>query len=300
VPLNVAIVVEKALDSVRPQAADKSIRLETAFDEAVIVLGDAQRLQQVVWNLVWNAVKFTPIGGWIRVSVRRVEGNIELTVSDNGTGISRGFLPHVFDWFRQAESVARGSQSGLGLGLGLVQHLVRLHGGTVHAQSAGEGHGATFVVTLPAYAVAVSEAADTQPAPEAPLEAVDVLVVDDDVDTLDVLRALLEHAGASVRTASSAGEARRAISIAEPDVLVSDISMPHEDGYVFLRSLRASNVMTPAIALTALARRQDADMAREAGYQVHLVKPADPDDLIAAVGNLNAQRSDFTSSSAVN
>lgn len=291
-PTDLASVVEKALDAVRPQAADKSIRLEASIEgEGLVVLGDAERLQQVVWNLVWNAVKFTPNDGWVRVTVRREGPSVELAVSDNGAGIPGRFIPFVFDWFRQGDAVARGSQSGLGLGLGLVQHLVRLHGGSVRVESAGEGHGSTFVVTLPAHTESLEEIAKAHATVEAPLESVGVLVVDDDVDTLDVLRALLEHAGAHVRTAISAAAARREISVAEPDVLISDISMPQEDGYVFMRALRAANVMTPAIALTALTRREDAETARAAGYHLHLIKPADPDDLIAAVSTLNEHRS---------
>jgi signal transduction histidine kinase/CheY-like chemotaxis protein len=290
-PTSLASVVEKALDSVRPQAADKSVRIETVFDDdELVVLGDTQRLQQVVWNLAWNAVKFTTPGGWVRIAGRRNGSTIELAVSDNGAGIPRGFLPFVFDWFRQADSVSRGSQSGLGLGLGLVQHLVRLHGGTVRAESDGEGHGSTFIVTLPAYAGASKEVLESARTIESPLESVSVLVVDDDEETRDVLRALLEEAGADVRTASSAAEARVEIGSAEPDVLISDISMPQEDGYAFMRALRASNVTTPAIALTALARREDAETARAAGYHLHLQKPANPDDLIAAVNSLNAHR----------
>jgi signal transduction histidine kinase/ActR/RegA family two-component response regulator len=300
-PTSLTSVVEKALDSVRPQAADKSVRIEMVFDEdELVVLGDAQRLQQVVWNLAWNAVKFTSPGGWVKIAGRREGSTIELAVSDNGTGIPRGFLPFVFDWFRQADSVSRGSQSGLGLGLGLVQHLVRLHGGTVRAESDGEGHGATFIVTLPAYAGVSNEAMEShRTVADSPLESVSVLVVDDDEETREVLRALLEEAGAEVRTASSAAEARVEIGTAEPDVLISDISMPQEDGYAFMRALRASNVKTPAIALTALARREDADTARAAGYHLHLKKPANPDDLIAAVNTLNVHRTHDSGHAAV-
>ena len=291
-PTNIGSVVEKALDAVRPQAAEKRLRLETSLPDDLVVLGDPERLQQVVWNLASNAVKFTGNGGTIRVLLRNVGTSVELSVSDSGVGIPATFLPHVFDWFRQADAMARGSQSGLGLGLGIVKHLVHVHGGTVRAESPGEGQGATFTVTLPLHlGTAFSESAlpadhleSVDPGPR--LNSLRVLVVDDDDPTRDALRAVLEDAGATVLTASSAAEARHIVFASTPDLLISDIAMPEEDGYALLRSLRAANVNTPAIALTALARREDAEAARAAGYQMYLIKPANPVTLIEEVANL--------------
>jgi signal transduction histidine kinase len=262
-PVKMSAIVEKALDAVRPQAADKAVRLETAFEEDLMVMGDPDRLQQVVLNLASNAIKFTPSGGWVRLTSHRAgPDTVELSVRDNGEGIRASFLPHVFDWFRQANPAGRGTQSGLGLGLGIVKYLTQLHGGSIRAESAGEGHGSAFVVRLPLYVEPPVE----EPAPQAPalehladtrLDAVRVLVVDDDEETREVLRALLEEAGATVETANGAEAARRTLNTSAPDVLISDIAMPDEDGYTLIRSLRASNVTTPAIALTAMARRED-------------------------------------------
>ena len=292
--VRIATVIEKALDALRPQAADKGVRLETVVDEDLMVIGDPDRLQQVVLNLASNAVKFTPSGGWVCVTSRRADAQtLELSVRDNGEGIRPTFLPHVFDWFRQANPLVRGAQSGLGLGLGIVKYLTQLHGGSIRAESAGEGHGAAFVVQLPLYLETPVETAGpagtSAPYPDIDprLEDVRVLVVDDNEETRDVLRALLEEAGATVQTASGAAEARRTLHLLAPDVLISDIAMPDEDGYALIRSLRASNVATPAIALTALARSGDRHTALAAGYQVHMIKPADPVDLIEAVGTLS-------------
>jgi len=291
-PVDIGGIVDNALDTVRPQAAEKSVTIDVSVPPGLLVLGDAERLQQVIRNLVWNGVKFSRPGGRVQVRGRHVTNAVELTVVDNGVGIAAEFLPHVFDWFQQADPRVGGSQAGLGLGLGIVQHLVKLHGGSVHADSAGHDAGATFVVTLPLYeahagAVAQPHLDDrTEPEDLPRLNSVRVLVVDDDDSTREVLKAILEAAGAEVQTASSAAEARRQVETATPDVLISDIAMPEEDGYALLRSLRASSVTVPAIALTALARRQDIATSRDAGYQMHMVKPADPVSLIAAVAHL--------------
>lgn len=290
-PTNLGTVAERALDSVRPQATDKQVRLDVSTDGSdLVVLGDPQRLQQVVWNLVSNAVKFTPPGGLVRIDLRSAGSHIELAVTDNGAGIPRGFLPFVFDWFRQADPLSRGSKAGLGLGLGLVQHLVRLHGGAVRAESEGEGTGARFVVSLPTHIGHVDETPEVHHISQSPLKNIRVLVVDDDEETRDVLKALLDQAGASVRIAPGAADARALVLAAPVDVLISDINMPEEDGYALLRSLRAAGVGTPAIALTALARREDAETARAAGFQLHLKKPANPDDLIEAVLSLHERQ----------
>ena len=281
-------VVEDALDSVRPQATEKKIEIETILPDSALVLGDPRRLEQIVWNLAWNAIKFTQPSGRITVHVTRTDREVTLTVSDTGVGISSNFLPYVFEWFRQEDARSR-SQAGLGLGLGIVRHLVQLHGGKVHAESRGLGHGATFTVTLPIYHPPTAVLAAPRPALQAPaaiahrLDSARVLVVEDDQDTREVVRKTLESAGASVDVASSASEARREMLMERPDVLISDIRMPEEDGYSLIRSLRSAGIDTPAIALTAYARHEDADEAHAAGFQIHLPKPIDAGQLVDAV-----------------
>jgi signal transduction histidine kinase len=289
-PVQLAEVVESALDAVRPQAVAKQVSLEVDLTGSPTVLGDPRRLEQVVWNILWNAVKFTEASGHVTVRLVRVDRVVTLTVTDTGVGISSAFLPQVFEWFRQEDARSR-SQSGLGLGLGIVRHLVELHGGTVSAESAGLGHGATFTVTLPAHDPATSLLGTPPPDQALPfvphcLDAARVFVVEDDQDTREILRATLETAGASVEVVSSAGDARRELLMDARDVLISDIRMPEEDGYSLLRSLRGAGIETPAIALTAYARREDADEAFAAGFQMHLPKPVDAGLLVEAVATL--------------
>ena len=289
-PVRLAEVVEAAVDTVRPEARGQQVEIEVTVDRSAIVLGDARRLEQVVWNLVWNAVKFTQPGGRITVSLEHTNNEAVLAVADTGVGISSKFLPHVFEWFRQADARAR-SQSGLGLGLGIVRHLVRLHGGSVRAESRGEGQGATFIVTLPIH-MADSTTASQLPSRLAfhpmstSLKDIRVLLVEDDDDTRELVRITLEQAGALVDAVGSAQEARREMLEATPDVLISDIRMPEENGYSLIQSLRTSGISTPAIALTALARQEDADAARSAGFQEHITKPIDPAGLVDAVARL--------------
>lgn len=289
-PVRFDEVVDVALDAIRPQAATNHVDIETELSERAIVLGDARRLEQVVWNLLWNAVKFTEPSGRITVQLMRVDRHVVLSVADTGIGISSAFLPHVFEWFRQADTKSR-SQSGLGLGLGLVRHIVQLHGGSVRAESRGVGMGATFTVTLPVHETAT-------PLPPRPhdepflaaarrrLDATRVLVVEDDEDTRELVRAALESAGAEVDAVETAEEARRQAFADPPDILISDIRMPEEDGYTLLRSLRVAGMTTPAIALTAYARREDADHARAAGFQTHVAKPVETERLLDAVAAL--------------
>ena len=290
-PVRLADVIDAALDAVRPQAAAKHVEIETLLSESAVVLGDPRRLEQIVWNLAWNAVKFTQPSGRIKVALTCADRQVILTVADTGVGISSAFLPHVFEWFRQADARSR-SQSGLGLGLGIVRHLVQMHGGSVRAESLGEGHGATFIVTLPMHEPATSAVSAprlTDPASRPPrnrLNAVRVLLVEDDDDTRELVRATLQNAGASVEAVATADEARRELLADPPDVLISDIRMPEEDGYALIRSLRSAGVVLPAIALTAYARREDADEAYAAGFQVHLPKPIDAGRLIDAVSSL--------------
>jgi signal transduction histidine kinase/ActR/RegA family two-component response regulator len=290
-PVRLGEVIDAALDAVRPQAAAKQVTIETVLSDSAVVLGDPRRLEQIIWNLAWNAVKFTQPSGHVRVQLTCAERQAVVTVADTGVGIASSFLPHVFDWFRQADPRSR-SQSGLGLGLGIVRHLVQLHGGSVRAESAGEGQGATFVVTLPlhqpAAGIAAAKHAPGLPAAVAAntLQSVRVLVVEDDADTRELVQATLEQAGASVDVASNAEDARREMLADPPDVLISDIRMPEEDGYSLMQSLRNAGIVTPAIALTAYARSEDATDARAAGFQIHLAKPIDAGRLIDAVAKL--------------
>ena len=289
-PVPLAQVIEAALDQVRPEADAKQVEIHTDLSDSALVLGDPRRLEQVVSNLVSNAIKFTERSGHITVLLKHVDREIVLSVSDTGVGISSAFLPYVFEWFRQADARSR-SQSGLGLGLGIARHIVQLHGGRVHAESRGTGQGATFTVNLPVYEPA-TVILPAQPRPPVPsriahrLDAARVLVVEDDDDARELVRMTLESAGASVETVTTASDARREMLTDAPDVLISDIRMPEEDGYSLIRSLRGAGIGTPAIALTAYARREDADEARAAGFQVHLPKPIDAGRLVDAVAML--------------
>ncbi len=289
-PVRLADIIEAAVDTVRPEARTQQIEIEMTLDRSAIVLGDPRRLEQVIWNLAWNAVKFTQPSGRISITLQQANHEAVLTVADTGVGISSSFLPHVFDWFRQADARAR-SQSGLGLGLGIARHIVRLHGGSVRAESRGEGQGATFVVTLPIHA-AESTAASPPSAlsasrpPATSLRDVRIILVEDDDDTRELLRLALERAGADVDAVASAKEARREIMDDAPDVVISDVRMPDEDGYSLIQSLRNAGISTPAIALTALARREDADAAKAAGFQLHIAKPIDTAGLIDAISRL--------------
>jgi len=242
-------------------------------------------------------VKFTPPSGSVRVQLTRAGREAILTVSDTGVGIASEFLPHVFEWFRQADAKSQ-SQSGLGLGLGIVRHLVQLHNGSVYAESGGEGRGATFTVRLPIYEPAAVPGPKHEPevvvAPvgiSQRLEDVRILVVEDDDDTRELLRSMLESAGAVVEGVENAARARREVFADPPDVLISDIRMPEENGYALMQSLRAAGIDTPAIALTAYARREDAVEAQAAGFQVHLPKPVDAGRLIDVVARLASRAS---------
>ena len=288
-PVTLADVVRAAIDALQPQALTKQVHIDHAgLSESALVLGDAHRLEQVVWNLLWNGIKFTAPSGQITVRLARKEREVLLSVTDTGVGISSAFLPYVFEWFRQEDARAR-SQSGLGLGLGIVRHIVQLHGGSVRAESGGTGKGATFVVTLPVYEPVSAAHHDRSAAASQTrqrLDAARVLVVEDDAEARELVKMTLERAGALVEAVASSGEARREMLADAPDVVISDIRMPEEDGYELMRSLRQAGVATPAIALTAYARREDADAARAAGYQIHLPKPVDAARLVDAVAQL--------------
>jgi len=299
-PMDLAPVVRAAVEVVRPAADAKGVALETALPPlAVPVQGDPERLQQVVWNLVSNAVKFTPRGGRVRIALERVDDRARLTVRDTGEGISPDFLPYVFERFRQADSSGTRRHGGLGLGLAIVRGLVERHGGSVRAESAGTEQGAVFTVELPLLASVAEEAARVQPgrqvttaepdaAPGAPLGGLRVLVVDDDPDSNAVVSALLVSCGAEVQTAVSAPDALEVAGRWQPDVVVSDIAMPGEDGCTLLRQLRARGGplgRVPAVALTAYAGMNDRRRVFAAGFQAHVVKPFDPAQLAAAVEN---------------
>jgi signal transduction histidine kinase/ActR/RegA family two-component response regulator len=292
-------VVEDALDAVRPAAEAKGIRLQSVLDpRAGPIIGDPARLQQVVWNLLTNAVKFTGKGGRVQVHVQRINSHVEIVASDTGRGIDPDILPFIFDRFRQADSSSTRAHGGLGLGLALVKHLVELHGGTVVAQSGGAGKGATFIVKLPVAIASIVEAVPrvhpTVPMRGAPsrgvrLNGVRVLVVDDDEDALELAAAILTAKGARVRTCPSAAAALATIHEWHPDVLVSDIEMPDEDGYSLIRKVRrfeSADAKIPAVALTAYGRIQDRMASLTAGYNMHVPKPVDPGELTTIIASL--------------
>jgi len=258
------------------------------------VVGDAGRLQQVVWNLLANAVKFTPEGGTVSLALERSGDEVGVTVRDTGEGIEPGFVAHVFERFRQQDETSTRAHGGLGLGLAIVRHLTELHGGRVTVESAGPGRGATFRVVLPAAPDAAASpiprpAPRSQPAPSLPA-GLRVLLVDDDPDTLESVATVLASAGAEVRTAPGAEDGLELLGSWQPDVLVSDVGMPRQDGYELIRRLRAlppeRGGRIPALALTAYARGEDGAALLAAGFQRHLAKPVAQDELVAAVGGL--------------
>lgn len=300
-----ASVINAAIDSVQLAAESKDIQLEVTLDpSARRVSGDPSRLQQVVWNLLSNAIKFTPSGGHVRVKLERAGTDAQISVSDTGEGINPDFLPFIFDRFRQGDGSSTRKHGGLGLGLAIVRHLVELHGGTVSADSAGKGEGTTFTLRLPLAAaqkatkghrketksLLSSEAAMSQLKPLPSLEGVEVLIVDDEQDTLSMLAVMLTEYRAKVQTASSASEALEVLQWYKPDVLVSDLAMPDEDGYSLIGKVRAlaeeDGRRIPAVALTAYVRIEDRVRALSAGFNMFVPKPVEPSELIMAIANL--------------
>ena len=300
-PVDIPLVVHNAIATVQPSADAKQVRVQTVIDPNVgPIAGDRDRLQQVVWNLLSNAVKFTPRGGRVQIRVERVNSHVEIAVADTGVGIAPEFLPHVFERFTQGDGTTTRKAGGLGIGLAIVRHIVEMHGGTVTAASAGDDQGATFRVRLPVMIV------HEQPRPgggEHPrserfaplaslgdLHGVRVLAVDDDPDSLTLLRAVLETAGADVTTMSAPTEAVEGIRVTQPDAVLLDLGMPEIDGYELIRRIRASNDVgvrqVPAAALTAFARAEDRTRALQSGFEMHLAKPVDPGELVAAVATL--------------
>ena len=300
-PVDLPLVVHNAVATMQPAADAKAVRLQTVVDPRVgPVSGDPDRLQQVVWNLVSNAVKFTPKGGRVQLRLELVNSQVEIVVSDTGVGIRPDFLPHVFDRFRQADAGTTRQTGGLGLGLSIVRQIVEMHGGSVDASSEGEGRGATFRVRLPLMIVHPERVPD--PVRQHPrtdrrepltglgdLSGIRVLAIDDEEDALTLLRVVLETAGAAVLTLSSAAAALEHLETVQPDVLVVDLGMPHMDGFQFIERLRSSSAAgrnVPAAALTAFARSEDRTKALRCGFEMHLAKPVDPGELVASVATL--------------
>jgi PAS domain S-box-containing protein len=300
-PIEPSAIVTAALDVLRPAAELKGIRVQTVMDSSAgPVQGDFQRLQQVVWNLLSNAIKFTPKGGRVHVEVNRDGSQVQISVKDTGAGISKDFLPYIFNRFSQADSSTTRAHGGLGVGLAITKSIMELHGGSISVSSPGEGQGATFTVRLPLAATrkAISETPRPEVLPrnviESPKELVglQILVVDDEPDTCEMLRFLFERSGALVETATSAQAALAMIDTWNPDVLVSDIGMPDIDGYELIRRIRTQeskrNTRIPAVALTALARIEDRVKVLSAGYQMHVAKPVEPVELLTVVASLAA------------
>jgi PAS domain S-box-containing protein len=307
-PLDLTAVIEAAVDTALPAADAKGIRIQRVLDSgASMVSGDSTRLQQVVWNLLSNAIKFTPKGGRVQIRLERINSHVEIVVSDTGQGMTSDILPYIFERFRQADSTSTRAHGGLGLGLAIVRHLVELHGGMVEAESAGAGQGSTFTVRLPLIAMRSVEyssrrneervhptASSGVPFDCPPvLKDLHVLVVDDEEDTRLFVTTVLEQCGARVTTARSAAEALVMLKELRPDVLVSDLGMPEEDGYSLIKKVRALPVedggRTPAAALTAYARVEDRMKVLRSGFQIHLPKPIEPAELVTVVANLTGR-----------
>jgi PAS domain S-box-containing protein len=300
--LDLAAVVDAGIETARPAAVAREINLTSAFSTMDgTVMGDRNRIQQIVWNLLTNAIKFTPKKGRVHVVIKRVDSHAEICVTDNGQGIAPEFLSQVFDRFRQADPSTTRRHGGLGLGLSIVKHLTELHGGSVRVESDGIGRGATFTIALPLQAVrrepgsgmdARRNAEVDEDALKANLRGVKVLVVDDEDDSVAIVTRILERHGANVRGTYSMKEALEAFGPFSPDVILSDIGMPEHDGYELISRLRAlpHGQRVPAVALTALARSDDRTRALRAGFQTHLAKPVDFAELVALVQNLASLR----------
>jgi signal transduction histidine kinase/ActR/RegA family two-component response regulator len=296
-PVDITNSLDAALDSIRPAAEAKQIQIEVERDPyATVITGDADRLQQVFWNLLSNAVKFTPRGGRVEVNVTRIDSQLELSITDSGAGISAEFLPYIFERFTQADTTSSRHHAGLGLGLAIVRHLVELHGGTVTAESPGVGQGATFRVTLPVRVLdirGVKSLPDVLPvstlANDIALDRIRVMVVDDEAETRDLLKIMLASHGAEVLVYASGAEALAQVDFCKPQVIVSDIGMPGQDGYTFIKKVRGLGTDVeniPAIALTAYARAEDRMRALAAGFQMHVPKPVEASELVMVIASL--------------
>ena len=295
-PVNLAECIETALDNIRPAAGARKIELvKTLESGTTFVMGDLSRLQQILWNLLSNAVKFTPLNGQIEVILREVDDFAEILIRDHGHGIAADFLPFVFERFRQADGSSKRKHGGLGLGLSIVKNLVEMHGGTATAESAGEGTGATFTIMLP---LLLAQKGDEGHSPMSPFIKKDernfagirILVVDDDADSREMLRFALEDSKAQIMTAESAREALAQFSRFEPDILISDLGMPEMDGYDLIDQIRAlppeSGGRTPAIALTGYVGAEEQKRVQMSGFDIHLAKPVDFNNLMEIISNL--------------
>ncbi len=298
-PVELKTITAEALASIQPAADAKRISIQRHFEEVRgTLMADAKRLLQVVSNLMTNAIKFTDDGGLVSVSLNQVGATVTLTIADNGRGIAPHFMPHLFERFRQADASTTRQNGGLGIGLALVKQLVELHGGRVRAASKGEGQGATFIVALP-LSIAESPQTAGHPAGAGPQDAtlndltgIRVLALDDDADSLDIVKRILAVRGAEVRKAHSVGEAMAILRTFTPDVILSDIGMPHQDGFDFIRKLREDPFFAgiPAVALTALARTEDRTRVLNAGFQSHIAKPLAGAEVVAVVRSLGRLR----------
>lgn len=295
-PVDLLLVIESAIDTVQTAAIVKSIQIHAVLSDIRQVSGDAVRLQQIIWNLLTNAVKFTPSGGRIDIRLKQIDNQAQITITDTGKGISPDFLPHIFESFRQEDASVTRNHGGLGLGMAIVYQLVEAHGGTVTADSPGEGKGATFTVRLPLLNVN-SKKNQSSPSREQNLDltSIRVLVIDDEPDSRELLAVMLTQAGAEVMSVASAAEFLAALESFQPDVAVSDIGMPEVDGYTLLRQVRSLSLeqggQVPAIALTAYAGEIDQQHAIAAGFQKHIAKPIEPDQLVVAIVSLLSGRS---------
>ncbi|MDZ8183720.1 MAG: PAS domain S-box protein [Nostoc sp. ChiSLP02] len=293
--VNLATIIQAAIETIQLAAQAKSIEINTRLDSQIVsILGDATRLQQVAWNLISNAVKFTPQGGWIEVRLEQIDGYAQIAVSDTGIGIHPNFLPYVFDYFRQADGATTRKFGGLGLGLAIVRQIVEAHGGTVWAESPGQGQGAIFTLRLPLMPTQVVQQQDSQPLESAfNLQGTKILVVDNEPDSLEFIAFVLEQSGANAIAATSAAEALQLFTQFQPDVLISDIGMPDLDGYMLMQQVRAlppeQGGQVLAIALTAYGGYANYQQAIAAGFQQHLAKPVEPEVLIKAIADLLKQ-----------
>lgn len=296
-------IIEDAIDVVTPAANAKNINLQKILDSNAEISGDADRIVQVLWNLLTNAVKFTPQGGRVQIRTKRVKSSVEISVSDTGQGISEDYLPYVFERFEQKDKTKTRRHGGLGLGLAITRHLVELHGGTIRAESPGEGYGATFTVRLPVSVVhrnknpadpeirqhLLQDETDSQPHIKNRLRGVQILYVDDEADARELISHILTKEGAQVTVAKSVFEAMKKLPETNPDLIISDIEMPSEDGFSLIKKLNAFNQKTPgnipAIALTAHARPPEGLKVLSAGFKMHLAKPFEPEELITMVKN---------------
>ena len=313
--VDLPLLVESALETVRPAADAREIRIVKDFiQDDRLVRGDPARLQQIIWNLLSNAIKFTPPGGTVKISLRKSEGHSVIEVADTGEGMSAELLPYIFDRFRQSDSSTTRRHGGLGLGLAIVRHLTELHGGTAEARSEGQGKGSTFTVRLPVNVVAADgsprqtwtnlPAVIAEPAVPIQLNELKILVVDDEPDARDLLKRILEERHAQVETSASAADAFATLHRWHPDVLVSDIGMPGEDGYQLIHRIRETAIdglkSIPAIAVTAFVRIEDRERALKAGYHAHLGKPVAATDLISVVAKISSKNNGSSDTSSKN